>query len=291
MKGRLLVVVAVLGAAFFAAARFAPKDEPDPSRTGLHAAHVTYTQRWNREGTTPAISPPSAFLVKSNLGYEVRVDRGFLVDTSATLVDCLGAGGDVWEKSARRSMLDALRFEGVAYAGHTQTNDASMVARASVSDLTTANGDTLFGESHFAETRYCRFHFLVAGGAPPSAYTATFPDLDTSRANLYVRGAWRPSGESEFRPFELRSKSADAVLVDLPELIEGPMNGTHVAVVIERRLGAMFDDLELSTMLSPPSPPSPPSGSIGVQRGLDALAKGVLRNLNHRARVRLTTSP
>ncbi len=268
MKPAHTILVALLIVALVALSRHASSTHVDnATRSGLYATHVRFLQTWERAGTSPA-EAGGAFLVPTNLGYDVRVDRGFLVDTSASLVDCQGPGGDVWEKATRRSWfgLGSL-FEGVAYAGHLQAPDPSNVAHPTVTDLVSVQSQTTFGESRFPEARYCHVHFLVAGGAGPSAYTATFPDVDTTRTTLYVRGAWR-KGEGTWNALELRSKAADGVLLDLPPLVDGPMEGTDVTVTIARRLATMFDDIELAS-----------------EGRSEVLAKSVLRNLDRKARV------
>jgi hypothetical protein len=214
-------------------------------------------------------------VVTSNLGFEVRVERGFVVDTSASLVDCLGPGGDVWRPAGERASSRLARaLVGVAHAGHSQVADPSSLARATLTDLTTADGDRVAGETRFPEARYCHVHLVIAGGAAPSPYTATLPTVDTTRTSLYVRGAFRRAG-GELRPLELRSASADALLVDLPSVVEGPLTGRAAVVVLERRLATMFDDVALDALDAPGAPA--------------AAAKAVLRNLDRRARVRVTT--
>lgn len=244
-----------------------------PARVGLYATSVTYVQRWDRSGTESAPNAPGAFVVKSNLGFDVRVDRGFLVDSSASLVDCLGAGSDVWDRAPQRATAAVTSlFIGVAFAGHTQAPDPSSLRVTTLTDLTQAQGETSLGEARFPETRYCRVHFLVAGGARPSAYTATFPTVDTTRTSLHVRGAWR-RGSHEWQAFELSTKSADAMLLDLPDVFDGPAEGSAAVVVLERRLATMFDDVDVGAL---------------SQAAREAAARAVLRNLDHQARVRVT---
>ncbi len=123
-------------------------------------------------------------------------------------------------------------------------------------------------------------HLVIAGGAGPSPYTATFPNVDTTRATLYVRGSWRRAG-GEPHPFELHSTSVDALLVALPAVVEGSLSGRAAVVVLERRLATMFDDVALDALDALHTPAAPAAAS--------AAAKAVLRNLDRRARVRVTT--
>ncbi len=282
------VAAVVCAAALTAVACHGSKGDP----AGVQVTAATYVHRWDRSGLAPAAPGQAptgardAFVLKSNLGYEVRVDRGFLVDTSASLVDCLGEGGDLWKtrKAARapgRAAAEALTLAlgiGVAHAGHSQAPDPSSLARATLTDLTRADGERTVGETRFVEARYCRVHLVMAGGAAPSAYTATFPDLDTTRTSLYVRGAWRRpgTGHATWQPFELRSAAAEAVLLDLPAVVEGPIAGKTAVVVVERRLATLFDDVDLAALGAAPAPAVP-------------AAKAVLRNLGRRARVRVLT--
>ncbi|HQY64287.1 MAG TPA: hypothetical protein PK141_22970 [Polyangiaceae bacterium] len=269
-----------LAAAWLSAWRRLPAKAESPP--GLTAASARYVLRWDRSGTAPApAGPPGAFMVTSNLGYEVRVDRGFVVDTSASLVDCLGPGGDVWRSAGERAASRlATALLGVAHAGHSQAVDPSSLARATLTDLTAADGDIVAGETRFPEARYCHVHLVIAGGAGPSPYTATFPNVDTTRATLYVRGSWRRAG-GEPHPFELHSTSVDALLVALPAVVEGSLSGRAAVVVLERRLATMFDDVALDALDALHTPAAPAAAS--------AAAKAVLRNLDHRARVRVTT--
>lgn len=268
------LVALATGAAWRAASR--PPVARAEAPAGLYATSARYVLRWDRAGTAPAPGgPPGAFVVTSNLGFEVRVERGFVVDTSASLVDCLGPGGDVWRPAGELAASWVARgLLGVAHAGHSQAADPSSLARATLTDLTTADGDRVAGETRFPEARYCHVHLVIAGGAAPSPYTATLPTVDTTRTSLYVRGAFRRAG-GELRPLELRSASADALLVDLPSVVEGPLTGRAAVVVLERRLATMFDDVALDALDAP-----------GASA---AAAKAVLRNLDRRARVRVTT--
>lgn len=232
---------------------------------GLYADEVTYLLRWDRSHVD--VLPEGGLALTNDLGFEVRLDRGYLVQDSATLVDCEGVGGDVWDSAA--ALLRAAFLPAIARAGHGELDDPSAVIRPTVLDLVGADADARFGAVPFPEARYCRLHFLVTGVYDPATLEDAPPDLDLVLMTLYLEGAARGIGEEAWAPFEVRSTLADGVIVDLPDVLEGTTEGSAALVVIERDLGAMFDGVDFA---------SPDLSD-------DAIARSVLHRLDHDARV------
>jgi hypothetical protein len=239
----------------------------DPSRhRGLVVRAATYASRVDRTSTTNG--PAGGVFLRTNRGVEVRVDRALLVQQSASLVDCLGVGGDVWG-AGDGALGELFAVERLAHAGHGQGLDPSAVAKPKVIDLL-ADGDTELGNIAFPELRYCRVHFVFLGASSPAGAPA---DIDLARVSLYAKGGWRRGGAAgdAFSPFEWRTTAADALLLDLPALIDGAMAGDHAEIVVERRLATYFDDIDFEPTRARED------------------ATQLLRNVNHAARVRVHT--
>ncbi len=276
-----LIVLATIAALVGIRAQVSRGARAPRADRGLVVRTAHYVNRVDAASTTRL--PSGEIALRTNRGVDVRIERALLVQQSASLVDCLGVGGDAWKERAA-ALRRFVALEGTAFAGHGQGLDPSASAAPRVIDLL-APGDTEFGKTEFPEARYCRAHFVFLGalGADPTASGARGPaDVALARLSLYAKGAFRASPPAEresdattvWTPFEWRTTEADALLLDLPALVDGSLDGHEAEVVVERKLARYFDDVDFART---------GADSSRVNAGL------LLRNANHDARVRVHT--
>jgi hypothetical protein len=265
---RLLCAAAALT---FCAALVAAEKRPGPRAPGLWASAVRYQLTVDRAGTRPL--EDAGFEVTTARGDLVQVTRAFTVQGSATLVDCTGAGGDVWDRREAARRLGAL-LVGEAFAGHGGPVDPSAVVRPQLVDL--LGGPIDYGAARFDDTRYCRVHYLVNGPYERGALPGLPADIDPIRLTLHVEGRYRLAGQGVFRPFTAHATAADGALFDLPAVLAekrpallAPPSGAHVLVQVQRPLAGLFDGLSLE---------SPPA----------ALGRALLERLDRQTRVRVS---
>lgn len=208
--------------------------------------------------------------LQSDLGYEIEIERAFLLQSSVSLVDCEGVGGDVWDDFV--AGLRVLTTPGRAYAGHGEALDPSAVVTPTYVDLLAAPGalqSTSLGARSFASTRYCRVHQLVAMSYEPALVREAPEGVDLSAVSLALEGAWRSPGQESWHPLALRSTLSFGALVDLPEVYEGELHDAYAQVRITRRLASLMDGIDLASFTE------------------DEVARALLRNLVTHAQVRV----
>lgn len=198
-------------------------------------------------------------------GFEVVVARAYLVQAQAQLVDCLGVGGDAWDHWVA---LRAWLGPGVARAGHTESTEPSAVLSPRALDLVRGDSRVSFGEARFAEQRYCRSHFLVAGVADSTLVRDAPTDVDLSRLSLYVEAELVGA---QPRPLLIATTLSDGAITNLPDALVGALEGSHATLTVTRRLATAFDGLDLDD----------------TALGEDAIARELLANLDHEAEVTL----
>jgi hypothetical protein len=204
---------------------------------GLWASSVEYVLAFDRAGVTEL--PDGGFETVTAEGRTVRLRRGYLMQSSLTLVDCLGVGGDAWDELAA-----ALFAPTVARAGHSEAGDPSEVVAPRFLDLATIDGDLAFGRAAMSETRYCRVHQLVTGSYDASGIEGGVPEgVDPVLTTLVLEGEHRTEG-AEWASFAVRSTLASGALHDLPDVLEGGLDGAHAVVRVERDLARMFDGVD-----------------------------------------------
>ncbi|MCB9594428.1 MAG: hypothetical protein H6719_16975 [Sandaracinaceae bacterium] len=204
---------------------------------GLWASSVTYALHFDRAGVSDL--PDGGFSTTTAEGLEVRLHRGYLLQSSLTLVDCLGVGGDAWD-----DYMASLLTVPLARAGHTGSADPSELIRPRFLDLATADGDLEFGTVTMPEARYCRVHHLVAGSYDEAAIEGPLPEgVDPILTTLVLEGEWRSAG-GDWAAFDARSTLSSGALHDLPDVLEGGLDGSHATVTVSRDLARMFDGVD-----------------------------------------------
>lgn len=234
-----------------------------PRAPGLWARSVEHVMGIDRTGTR-ALSEGRLALT-TDRGFEVVVARAYLIQAQAQLVDCLGVGGDAWDDwLALRPWLGP----DVAHAGHTESSEASAVLSPRAIDLVRGAPRISFGRASFAEQRYCRSHFLVAGVADSTLVRDAPTDVDLSRLSLYVEAEL---AGAQPRPLLIATTLSDGAITNLPDALVGALEGSHATLTVTRRLATAFDGLDLDD----------------TTLGEDAIARALLANLDHEAEVTL----
>ncbi len=237
-----------------------------PRASGLYATSVSYEVALDRRELT--VEPGGAVGFTTDLGHRVTLERGWLVQAQTQLVDCLGVGGDVWDdwRVALRDVLAPSR----AYAGHGEALDPSTVTAPLAIDLVGDEGSRSFGTATFTETRYCRYHVLVAGVVDGSLVERAPGDVDLAGLSLYLEGQVELA-DGSVAPLVVASTLSDGAITDLPDALIGGLEGTHATVRVERAVARMLDGIDLA---------DPALSS-------DDVARAALAHLDHDAAVTL----
>ncbi len=231
-----------------------------PRAPGLWARSVEHVVAIDHEGVVREADGRAR--VTTDLGFEVRVSRAYLVQSRAQLVDCLGVGGDVWDDWLALARVVA---PSIAHAGHSDVIEPSTVIAPRAIDLVGGPDRVSFGSATFDETRYCRSHFLVAGVTDPIADAPS--DVALEGLTLYVEA----EVVSPPRTLTIASTLSDGAITDLPDALVGDLEGSHARLTVTRSLAHAFDGLELddATLTD------------------DAIARAVLTQIDHEAVVTL----
>ncbi|MCA9517270.1 MAG: hypothetical protein KC635_20160 [Myxococcales bacterium] len=187
------------------------------------------------------------FVVTNDLGYEVRVTRGWLVSYSASLAECTRSAAGGTTTAGAAGLLGELFGGGVARAGHGGDIDPSITEAPMTESLATP-GETDLGTVDFVSASYCYLHWVAAAA---SEYTRDLPDdVDLLGEALHLEGTWRAPGSDEAVPFVWTSPIANGLLVDLDDvaLAAPPEGAAHAEVRFVHELDAWFDGLDLATM-------------------------------------------
>lgn len=211
-----------------------------PRAPGLYATSVTFSSAFDRAGLVT--EPSGAVRFTTDLGTVVHLERGWLVQARAQLVDCLGVGGDVWDDWPV-ALGRALRPV-PAFAGHGDGVEPASVAAPTALDLVRGAATVAFGTASFPEARYCRFHVLVAGVRDASAVAGAPEDVDLSALSLYLEGEVERADGTR-APLVVASTLSDGALTDLPGALVGDLDGSRADVVVTRRVATMLDGLAL----------------------------------------------
>ena len=152
----------------------------------------------------------------SNLGYEVTIDRGYLVTRGLQLVPCNErhtapqTAASTWP-----NLLDDLLDLGpaLAWAGHDSgAADPSAIPKPVVEDLLAANSTTEIREIN-AGSKYCKVHYLIARSTAAAEPVA---GIELAHTSLFLEGHYRHVREgsrSTAQPFTLRSSLANGATV------------------------------------------------------------------------------
>jgi hypothetical protein len=215
-----------------------------PSSPGPH--RVSYAVAWSDDGATWN-ADRTAFEVTNDLGYRVRVTRGYLTTYSMELVEC--------PKDARSAAADVAKrlwatLEAPAWAGHASgTPNPAAIRPMQIESLLAPVARELAGVT-LAPQAYCQLHYLIARAAKEAVGLPA--DLDMVDTSLHVDGTYRaPVSEAEV-PFGVHTAVANGGLLDRSGAPPAPIHvdtGRESAhVTVRRQLAALFDGVDFAKM-------------------------------------------
>jgi hypothetical protein len=178
---------------------------------------LNYRLAWDW-GTAEALE--QGWRVENDLGYEIVVQRGYLVSYSAELVAC--PHFHFWWETAFAPML--------AYAGHGANHDESQMATPIIEALDNPQNSE-WGSVTIHEPSYCQAHYLIARGS------SAVPDM--YGLSLWIEGTYERDGEA--LPFRLETSLANGKMFEI-------QMGSSGTVMINRRLDALFTGVDFGSM-------------------------------------------
>jgi hypothetical protein len=213
------------------------EDEATAKEEGVVVSAASFTLAWDTEGLE--LDPDGGFSVTTNLGYRVRIDRGFHVSHGVSLAPCATN-----EVAAASVFGLAIRS---AHA-HTEDEDPSAMEPLVISDLARP-GVMELGASAFTPARYCGVFWLLARGMPGAV---TGDGLDMSNRSVFFSGAWQrgdASGPVDIDTWWPQGKLEDLAAVTDPAAFDAASTDGAVRfafVTIRSPLGRAFDGVEFA---------------------------------------------
>jgi hypothetical protein len=209
---------------------------------------VSYALAWTEDDVVRDAGGAS-WQVTNDLGYQVRVTRGYLTTYSMELVECPKAvTGFATPPSAFAALLSLL--EATAWAGHSAGTPNPAAIRALHIESLTAPVARELATVTLAPQAYCQLHYLIARAAKESSGLPD--DLDMVDASLHVEGTYRVPGSELEKPFRVHTGIANGGLFNRsatpPAPIRVDTGRAGARVTVRRRLGAMFDGVAFATM-------------------------------------------
>jgi hypothetical protein len=217
---------------------------PPKART---AHQVRYYLDWAWDDATKT-ADGTAWEVTNDLGYRVRVTRGYVTSYSMELVEC--PKDTAATPVASMGMFLWSTVEGTAYAGHaTGTPNPAAIRPMQVESLT-APAAREAGTVLLAPQTYCQLHYLVArAGREAPGLPA---DLDMVDTSLHIDGTYRVPGTTADTPFTLHTAVAYGALFDHTVSSTAAMQvdtgASATRVTIRRHLGKIFDGVDFVNM-------------------------------------------
>ena len=195
-----------------------------------HAVH--YVVAWARDGVVPA---GDGWEVTTDLGYRVRVTRGYLTSYSMELVECPKAAWSVLSPPP-------------AWAGHSAGTPNPAAIRPMQVESLLATTDREIGAVTLAPQTYCQLHYLIARAGREAQGLPS--DLDMVDASLHVDGTYRAPAADAPTPFAIHTAIANGGLFDhtgaaAPIRVDMGQGATRVTV--RRHLGSLFDGVDFAT--------------------------------------------
>ena len=176
-----------------------------------------------RDTEVPEVNPDGApRRFTTDLGYDIELERGYLVIEQVQLVQCAGSGAGEAE-----SALRLLWPRGIAHA-HPLGGDPTLLGVPYVDSVLRA--DFALGEIGTMQPppgRYCHARIVVA---PADADAVGLPDdVDMVGLSLYLEGTYVAPGSDQVVPFILESDDRRELLIPLVDFY----NGTPTPLILD----------------------------------------------------------
>jgi hypothetical protein len=189
----------------------------------------------------------TAWEVGNDLGYRVRVTRGYVTSYSMELVEC---PKDAATPVASLGTLLWSAVGSTAYAGHaTGTPNPAAIRPMQVESLTAPTARQVAVVLLSPQT-YCQLHYLVArAGREAPGLPA---DVDMVDASLHIDGTYQAPETTTDTPFTLHTAVAYGALFDHTVNPAAPLHvdtgSSATATTVRRHLGRIFDGVDFVTM-------------------------------------------
>lgn len=226
----------------------------DPATTPT-TGQILYQLDWQWGKATPAADGQS-WEVVNDLGYRIRVTRGYLVTGSAQMVACphthAAAPATLGQHIAEA--VSGLFAPSVALAGHGEESDASRIKTPQVESLTAPSPIHLTAQWG-NEPSYCQMHYLLAHGVASAQNLPS--DVSMIGNSLLIEGEVRGPGQAEATAFTIKSPLAWGNNIALTAAdgsiapATGVKSGTFLHLIIRRDLGNVFDGVDFVNMTPP----------------------------------------
>ena len=205
---------------------------------------VRYRLEWTTDGVAKNADAPG-WAVRNDLGYQVRVSRGWVTSYSMELVECPQPTAATPVAALGALLWSA--FEAPAFAGHNAgTPNPAAIRPMQVESLTDPVPHDV-GTVTLAPQAYCRLHYLLARAGHDSPGLPA--DLDMVDTTLHVEGTWRAPDTSADVPFTIHTASAYGELfdhVDGASTFDVDPGRGDLQVVVRRKLGRVFDGVDFA---------------------------------------------
>ncbi len=212
---------------------------------------LRYELGWRARGTSDAPDADGGvWQVTNDLGYRVRVERGYVVSRSMELVEC---PHEARATGTALAWLVGALGPGLAHAGHSslQPNPAA-ITTPQIESLT-APRRLVAGRVAVLPQAFCRAHYLVARAERDARGLPA--DVDMVGKSLRLEGSYLAPGASDPVAFRVATSIANGALVDLTAAGAPPALGsrTHgadagvVRVTIERDRAHLFDGVAFAS--------------------------------------------
>jgi hypothetical protein len=208
---------------------------------------VEYRLTWARdEGVTPG--GDGSWSVTNDLGYRVRVARGWITSYSMELVECPKESRE--EGSPFAFIYSMLLGARAAWAGHLSgTPNPAAIRPMQVESLTDPASHDV-GAVVLAPQPYCQLHYLVARAGKDSPGLPT--DLDMVDASLHLEGTYQARDADNATPFTVHTDVAYGQLFDhtapTGATLHVDTGREAVRVEVGRRRSRMFDHVDFARM-------------------------------------------
>jgi len=207
---------------------------------------IRYELGWRAQGASDAASASGGWQVTNDLGYRVRVERGYVVSRSMELVEC---PRDARAPSAALAWLAGALGPSLAHAGHSSLLPNPAAITTPLVESLTAPRQLVAGRVAVVPQAYCRAHYLVARAERDARDLPA--DVDMVGKSLLLEGSYLAPGATDPVAFRVATSIANGALLDLAAPGAPPSPGSRaydgaagvVRVTIERDRAHLFDGI------------------------------------------------
>lgn len=232
------------GVLFLALAFASSGCDDDQSEFGPSTGVISVELDWS------AATGPDAFATQfeNDMGYEIELSRLMINTYSVELIPCDEDLFRRLQQPRQRPQQSSGGLIGTAWAGH---GDPTRPTRTGVirPEWPLSQDNPVFMDTlDPPDYAYCRAHYLIGRVPNDDATQGTYPDL--VGLSLVVEGSVAAPGETGSEPFSIQTSAAHGTLAEfkVQSLEDGIRITAGDRIVVKRRLDALFDGVDFSTM-------------------------------------------